>query len=94
MAAVAEKYSDDGKIIDEIVTEFSSTSEELLASISDILKTIDGVAQAASEGAGETTDIASKGSEISNKSNGVMDKVVKAKESADKLKNEISIFKI
>ncbi|WP_179632053.1 hypothetical protein [Clostridium peptidivorans] len=45
------------------------TSEELLASISDALKAIDGVAKAAGERAGGTMDIAMRVSEINNKSN-------------------------
>ncbi len=94
MLEVANKYSEDAKIVDNLVMEFSSTSEELLGSISDVLKTIDGVAQAASEGASGATDIASKISEVNNKSNEVLEEVIKTKESVDKLKVEISKFKI
>lgn len=94
MLEVANKYSEDAKFVDSLVEDFSSTSEELLASISDVLKTIDGVAQAASEGAGGTTDIANKISEVNNKSNKVLEEVIKTKESAEKLKFEISKFKI
>ena len=94
MLEVANKYSEDAKFVDSLVMDFSSTSEELLTSISDVLKTIDGVAQAASEGAGGTTDIANKISEVNNKSNEVLEEVIKTKESAEKLKFEISKFKI
>ncbi len=72
------------------MTDFSSTSEELLASLQDVLKTIEGVAQAASEGAGGTTDIASKILEVNNKSNDVLQEALKSEESANKLKEEIS----
>ncbi|MBO0563317.1 methyl-accepting chemotaxis protein, partial [Clostridium botulinum] len=58
MLNVADKYSEDASFVDTLVTDFSSTSEDLLASLQDVLKTIEGVAQAASEGAGGTTDIA------------------------------------
>lgn len=94
MLNVAGAYSDDAKFVDNLVVEFSSTTEELLASLNDVLKTIDGVSHAASEGAEGTTDIASKVSDISNKSNEVLDQVIKTKESANNLKNEISKFKI
>ena len=94
MLNVAGKYSDDANFVDDLVVEFSSTTEELLASLNDVLKTIDGVAQASSEGAGGTTDIASKVSDISDKSNEVLEQVIKTKESANNLKLEISKFKI
>ena len=94
MLNVAGKYSDDANFVDDLVVEFSSTTEELLASLNDVLKTIDGVSQASSEGAGGTTDIASKVSDISDKSNEVLEQVIKTKESANNLKLEISKFKI
>ncbi|AGF55759.1 methyl-accepting chemotaxis protein [Clostridium saccharoperbutylacetonicum] len=94
MLEVAGKYSEDAKFVDDLVMDFSSTSEELLASISDILKTIEGVADASSEGANGTVDIANKVIEISDKSNAVLEQVAHTKESSDKLKIEMSKFKI
>lgn len=94
MISVGDKYSNDAEFVNKLVTEFSSTSEELLASITDVLKTIEGVAQAASEGAEGTTDIASTVSEVNSKSNYVLEEALKAKESAVRLKEEISKFVI
>ncbi len=94
MVEVANKYSEDARFVDTLVTDFSSTSEELLASISEVLKTIDGVAEAASEGAYGATNIASRASDVNNKSNEVLEQVLKAKESTDKFKGEISKFKV
>lgn len=94
MLNTAHKYSTDAEFIDNLVTEFSSTSEELLASISDVLMTIDGVAQAASEGAGGTADIANRVSEVNRKSNEVLEESLKVKASSEKLMEEISKFKI
>ncbi|NFT30385.1 methyl-accepting chemotaxis protein [Clostridium sporogenes] len=94
MLNVADKYSEDASFVDTLVMDFSSTSQELLASLQDVLKTIEGVAQAASEGAGGTTDIASKILEVNNKSNDVLQEALKSEESANKLKEEISKFKI
>jgi methyl-accepting chemotaxis protein len=94
MLNVAGDYSNDAEFVDNLVVEFSSTTEELLASLNDVLKTIDGVSHAASEGAEGTTHIASKVSDISNKSNEVLEQVIKTKESANNLKIEISKFKI
>lgn len=94
MINVAEQYSNDAKFVDELVTEFSSTSEQLLASIQDVLVAIDEVAAAASEGASGTTDIASKVLEANSKASEVQNQVIKAKESADKLKEKVDKFKI
>jgi len=94
MLNVAGAYSDDAKFVDNLVIEFSATTEELLASLNDVLKTINGVSHAASEGAGGTTEIASKVSDISDKSNEVLEQIIKTKESANNLKNEISKFRI
>ena len=94
MLNVADKYSKDATFVDNLVTEFSSTSEELLASISDVLVTIDGVAQAASEGAAGTADMASRVSAVNDKSNDVLEETLKVKECAIKLQAEISKFTI
>jgi methyl-accepting chemotaxis protein len=91
---VADKYSEDAKFVDSLVAEFSSTSEELLASIQDVLKTISGVTQAAGEGASGTTDIAQKVTEITSKSNNILELTDKSKDSSGRLKEEILKFKI
>ncbi|NFG61158.1 methyl-accepting chemotaxis protein [Clostridium sp. CMCC3677] len=94
MLDVADKYSKDAEFVDNLVTDFSSNSEELLASLHEVLKTIDGVSQAANEGAGGTTDIASSILQVNDKSNNVLENALKSQESAQKLKKEISKFKI
>ncbi|GAA0077239.1 methyl-accepting chemotaxis protein [Clostridium sp. CTA-5] len=94
MLDVADKYSKDADFVDNLVADFSSSSEELLASLQDVIKTIDGVAQAAGEGAGGTTDIASSVLQVNDKSNYVLENALKSKESAQKLKEGISKFKI
>lgn len=94
MIDTANKYSEDGIFVDKLVIDFSATSEELLASINDVIKTIDSVAHAAVDGAGDTTNIAAKAVRVSNKANEVSKQVVLTKESVDKLQSEISKFKI
>lgn len=94
MLDVADKYSDDANFVENLVTEFSSTSEELLASIQDVLKTIDEVAQAANDGAVGTTDIAQRITDVSSKSNDVLELTKKSQDSSEKLKQEILRFKV
>ncbi|WP_228727872.1 methyl-accepting chemotaxis protein [Fusibacter ferrireducens] len=91
---VADKYSEDAIYVDDLVTDFSSTSEELLASITEILKAIDGVAKASTEGAQGTSDIAIKASNVTEKSMEVVKLVLKTNESAQNLESEISKFKV
>ena len=94
MLEVADKYSVDAKYIEDLVTEFSSTAEELLASIDNMATAIEGVATTANESADGVNDIAGKVSEANMQSNDVMIQISKTKESADNLKAEISKFKL
>lgn len=91
---VADNYSEDAKFVDNLVTEFSSTSEELLATIEEVLKIIGGVSQAASEGASGTTDIAQRVIEITLKSNEILELTKMTNDSSERLKEEILEFKI
>ncbi|OOM15877.1 methyl-accepting chemotaxis protein [Clostridium saccharobutylicum] len=91
---ISQQYSKDAEFVDSLVSDFSATSEELLASLTDVLTTIDSVANAASEGAGGTTDIATRVSEVSSKSNILSKEASVSKENAHKLKQEISKFKV
>lgn len=94
MLDVAVQYSKDAKYVDALVTDFSSTSQQLLASIEQIMVAIEGVATAANEGAGGTTDIADKAMHINNSTSDVKNQVTKTKEAASKLLLEISKFKM
>ncbi|HWT74083.1 MAG TPA: methyl-accepting chemotaxis protein [Mobilitalea sp.] len=92
MLEVSDQYSDDARYVDDLVTEFSATAQELLASVENVLIAVDGVAMAATEGAKGTTDIANRMSDTNMKSSDVRDIVNRTKESAEKLKQEINKF--
>ncbi|QXM06560.1 methyl-accepting chemotaxis protein [Crassaminicella indica] len=94
MLDLAEKYDGDAKFVDELVNEFSTTSEELLAFIKNVLVAIESVASAANEGAMGTTDIANRAVEVNGKSNEVVEQVLRSKKSVDKLKEEVAKFKV
>lgn len=94
MLDVADKYNEDAKFVEELVSDFSATAEELLASMEDMTSAIDGVAHVANESASGTTDIATRVTEANLQSNAVMERVNSTKESADNLKNAISKFRI
>ncbi|MCF8017789.1 MAG: methyl-accepting chemotaxis protein [Vallitaleaceae bacterium] len=94
MLEIADHYSEDAGFVDDLVTEFSATSEELLASLQSVLDTIDGVATAANEGAGGTVDIANRINEAKNQAKGVHNEISNTKKSADGLKMEVDKFKV
>lgn len=94
MLDVADKYSEDARFVEDLVAEFSSASEEILASMQEVFMTIDGVSKAAYEGAGGTTDIAQKATDITFKSNDILELTHQSKDSSDKLQKEISKFRI
>jgi len=91
---VAEAYQDDAIYVDGLIMDFSATSEELLASIDNMLDAIDEVARAATEGAVGTGDIAEKIAYITDRSALVAEQVEVSKDSTERLKGEISNFTI
>lgn len=91
---VADSYSSDSNNIDEIITDFSATSEELLASVNSVLQAINEVARASSEGAEGTTDIAKRNTDIMNQSSNMVALINQSKESSDLLYKETQKFVI
>ncbi len=94
LADVARVYMEDAIYMDNIVTDFSATAEELLASIENIIVSVSEVTHAATEGAVGTGDIAEKISSITNKSAEVADQVDASRDSSERLKSEITRFLI
>jgi len=89
---VANSYSEDAGYVDSLVTDFSATSEQLLASIDGVLKAIEEISRASQEGAEGTTDIAQRSSEITTKSDTVIKEVEKSSQVVDNLTSEIDKF--
>lgn len=73
-SGMADSYSNDAGQIDGLVTDFSASSEELLASISGVMEAINEVSKAATEGASGTTDIADKTGVVAEKANDIKEK--------------------
>lgn len=91
---VADAYNQDAKYIDMLISDFSATSEELLASIDGVLSSMDGIATATNEGAKGTTDIAQKTIDVKAEADEVTSEVAKCDETAGRLSEEISVFKV
>jgi methyl-accepting chemotaxis protein len=94
MLEVSEDYNKDASHTKNFMTDIDITAEQLLLSIDEIVRTIKEVSNAANDGAGGTNDIANKVMQINEQSDYILEEVVKSSESSDKLKNEISKFKI
>ena len=89
---MADSYSNDAGQIDGLVTDFSASSEELLASISGVMEAINEVSKAATEGASGTTEIADKTGVVVEKANDIRQKAEKARIAAEKLQQNVEHF--
>ena len=87
-----EQYSKDAGLMDSLVEDFSSTAEELLISTTSMIRAIDEVTQATSEGAEGTSHIAEQVGEIILKSDEVAKLAKHSKTIADNLLANVSRF--
>lgn len=94
MLKATEDYNIDVKNIDDMITDFSSTAEELMASIHNMAQAIGEVTSATNQGAVGIENIAEKSAAIAEKSLDVMKGALKAKNSSDRLANIVSGLKI
>ena len=91
---MADDYNADATKINELVSDFSATSVELLASINSISEAIDGITLASNDSAAGTTNIAQKTVSIVNESSEVMKSAKVAEQSAEELRKNVDNFKI
>lgn len=89
---VADSYSNDAGKIDGLVTDFSASSEQLLASINGVMDAIGEVSKAATEGATGTNDIAEKTGVVVEKAAEIKEKAEAAHHAADKLQQNVEHF--
>lgn len=91
---IAEAYDMDAVKVDELISEFSAASQELLASIEGILTSIDAVSIASNEGAIGVTEIAQRSSDIMGMAAVIDQTVEKCVETTIVLHQNIEKFKI
>ena len=89
---MADSYSNDAGSIDALVTDFSASSEQLLASINGVMDAIGEVSKAATEGAPGTNDIAEKTGVVVEKAAEIKEKAEAAHHAADKLQQNVEHF--
>ena len=91
---MADDYNMDASNINDLVSDFSATSEELVASISNITQSIDGITAASNDSATGTTNIAQKTVVIVKGSEAVMNGAKTAEASAAELRKNVNDFVI
>jgi len=89
---MADSYSNDAGSIDGLVTDFSASSEQLLASINGVMDAIGEVSKAATEGATGTNDIAEKTGVVVEKAAEIKEKAEAAHVAADRLQKNVERF--
>lgn len=89
---MADSYSNDAGSIDALVTDFSASSEQLLASINGVMDAIGEVSKAATEGATGTNDIAEKTGVVVEKAAEIKEKAEAAHHAADKLQQNCNLL--
>ena len=91
---VSDEYNNDAKYIDDMLTNFSAISEELLANVNKIAEAINEVSKASSEGAIGTSDVAERNGVISGKSGNVSEDVKSVENAATQLREQVKMFTI
>ena len=94
MLSATDQYKLDAKLLHDIVSNFSITSDEILLSIKNMVTTMNSIAEATSEGAAGTLNIAEKAATVVSKSNEVMDSIKSTEEGSDSLNDMVNKFKI
>lgn len=91
---VGESYDKDADYVNGLVADLSSTSEELLASISTVSEAIEEISKANAEGAQGSNDIADRVLKIKDRTNWVKNESNNVNKSAENLKKIVSKFKV
>lgn len=89
-----EQYYKDAEFINSLVSEFSTTSENLNESIQSMIVAINEITSANNEAATGTSNIAEKSSVVVNKANTVVNLANHTKESSEKLMEMTKKFKV
>lgn len=90
----SEHFSQSSAKVNDIVTDFSATSEELFASMQNMVRSIEEISSASNDEAQGASNIAEESSNITQMSYEVINLSQSAKEKSDSLVKIVSMFKI
>lgn len=91
---MADSYHQDANYVENLVTDFSATSQELLASVEGAADAIAEVSRSSTEGAENMSVIAERVSNASERSVDIEKTMKKAEDAAKKLKEDTCRFKV
>lgn len=93
-AEVTDAYNHDATNVDALISDFSATSEELLASIESVLNAMEEIVHTTTEGANGTSEIAVNTAEIQTNFESISQEILRCSNSIKNLGKVISLFKI
>lgn len=91
---MADNYNEDANYVDSLVTDFSATSEELMASVDGVATSITEVSKAANEGAASTTEIADRAATVTRQAEQIKDMMQCAEAAAVALRADVKKFRV
>ncbi len=94
MVQIGEQYHSDAELIQDLVIDFSATSEELLASIQNMVKAINEVTISNNEEAQGTQNIAQKAIDVRERATKVSELMKAAKERSESLAESVLRFRV
>lgn len=94
MVSIGEQYYNDAAAFNELVTDFSSTCDQLLIAIENMVKSINELSVSNNEQAKGTQVISQKAQDVAERAARVMELVNSAKQSSISLSDSVSKFKI
>ncbi len=94
MVEIGEQYYSDAESVQEMVTDFSATSEELLASIHNMVSALSEITNSNNEEAQGTQSIAQKAQDVMERANMVSELMTSARKNSETLTESVSSFKV
>ncbi|SHI68661.1 methyl-accepting chemotaxis protein [Lutispora thermophila] len=94
LVVTGEQYSNDAQFINDMVANLRANTEQLYASVRNMVKAINDIAAASEEGATETGDLANEAAAVVRRTNEVLEKTNDVNKSAERLLELVSIFKV
>jgi methyl-accepting chemotaxis protein len=94
LVGTGEQYFKDAEFVNELVTDFSATAEELSASIQNMMKALNEITNANNEAASGTQNIAQKTTNVMLKAGEVANIAVTTKDNSAKLVDIMGRFKV
>lgn len=93
MNRTSESYLDDAMYMDQMVSKFSATSEQLSVSIQNLTQAINEISSSNNDSAAGTEEIADKTGSVASKANEIAGEAQKTNDSAERLNEIIRQFK-